>query len=206
MREPALEEDSCEAVWCKIHVSGFCPLYNCWFNRKPDHHPELVFSLDNAISKVTSSSCVPNILITGDFNLPHINWDLHDNENKYPMQDNPQYGPTIAHLHDDVTHPVHYGCSSKESLKMASGSCKAGGFSCCVPGCYNNLKKRKGKFSFYNLPHDQNLRQWFHNISRKDFHPTTGHRVCSAHFEGGSKTYQTRCQLYFLYRSLTLKW
>ena len=92
-------------------------------------------------------------------------------------------GRQIGHLHDDVTRAVHYGCSSK----MTSGSSEAGGFTCCVPGCYNNSKKHKGKFSFYNFPGDQTLRrQWLHNISRKDFRPTTGHRVCSAHFEGGS--------------------
>ena len=86
---------------------------------------------------------------------------------------------------------MHYDCSSEEVLKMASGSSEAGGFTCCVPGCYNNSEKHKGKFSFYNLPGDQNLRrQWFHNISRKDFRPTTGHRVSGAHLEGGSKTYQ----------------
>ncbi|CAH3117632.1 unnamed protein product [Porites lobata] len=81
---------------------------------------------------------------------------------------------------------------------MASGSSEAGGFTCCVPGCYNNSKKHKGKFSFYNFPGDQNLRrQWLHNISRKDFRPTTRHRVCSAHFEGGSKTYQNNVPTVF---------
>ena len=86
---------------------------------------------------------------------------------------------------------MHYDCSSEEVLKMASGSSEAGGFTCCVPGCYNNSEKHKGKFSFYKLPRDQNLRrQWLHNISRKDFRPTTGHRVSGAHLEGGSKTYQ----------------
>ena len=86
---------------------------------------------------------------------------------------------------------MHYDCSSEEVLKMASGSSEAGGFTCCVPGCYNNSENHKGKFSFYNLPGDQNLRrQWLHKISRKDFRPTTGHRVSGAHLEGGSKTYQ----------------
>ena len=86
----------------------------------------------------------------------------------------------------------------KRVLKMASGSSEAGGFTCCVPGCYNNSKKHNGKFSFYNFPGDQNLRrQWLHNISRKDFRPTAGHRVCSAHFEGGSKSYQNNVPTVF---------
>ena len=58
-------------------------------------------------------------------------------------------------------------------------------------GLLQQLEKHKGKFSFYNLPGDQNLRrQWLHKIYRKDFRPTTGHRVSGAHLEGGSKTYQ----------------
>ena len=56
---------------------------------------EAVCGLDNAVNKVTSSSCIPNILITSDFNLPHINWDLCDNENKYHMHNNPQYGTAV---------------------------------------------------------------------------------------------------------------
>ena len=30
-------------------------------------------------------------------------------------------------------------------------------------------------------------RRWLHSISRKNFKPTTGHRVCSLHFKGGKK-------------------
>ena len=40
------------------------------------------------------------------------------------------------------------------------------------------------------IPKDPELRKkWLHKISRKNFDPTTGHRVCSEHFEGGKKTY-----------------
>ena len=104
-REPTLEEDSCEAVWGKIHIAGSRPLYNGCFYKKPDHHLEAVCGLDNAVSKITSSTCIPNILITGDFNLPDINWDLCDNENKYHIHNNPQYGTAINQaLLDMVNH------------------------------------------------------------------------------------------------------
>ena len=107
-RQPPLEEDSCEAVWCKTHVAGFRPLYNGCIYRTPDHHPDSVFRLDNSLSKITSSSCIPSVLITGDFNLPHINWDPCDNEHKYHMQDNPQYGPRINQALLDMVnrHPL----------------------------------------------------------------------------------------------------
>ena len=61
MRESALEEESCEAVWCKIYIAGSQPFYNGCFHRKPHHHQEAVCGLDNAANKVTSSSCIPKI-------------------------------------------------------------------------------------------------------------------------------------------------
>ena len=69
-----------------------------------------------------------------------------------------------------------------------------GGYTCCVPGCYSNSKKDK-HLSFYNFPEGKSSekqmlrKRWIHAVSRKDFQPTIGHRVCSLHFEGGCKTY-----------------
>ena len=64
-----------------------------------------------------------------------------------------------------------------------------GGFTCCVPQCYNNSKRDKD-LSFYVIPKDKELRKiWLSMISRKNFIPTTAHRVCSAHFKDGNKTY-----------------
>ena len=65
-----------------------------------------------------------------------------------------------------------------------------GGFTCCVPLCYNNSKDNDKSLSFYVIPKDPELRKkWLHMISRKNFKPTSGHRVCSEHFVGGKKTY-----------------
>lgn len=75
---------------------------------------------------------------------------------------------------------------------MAAKSAKVepGGFTCCVLGCYNYLKTLKGKLSLYVFPKDEKLReQWLTNISRENFAPTSGHRVCSEHFLEGRKTY-----------------
>ena len=96
----------------------------------------------------------------------------------------------IGHFHYDVTRAMACGSCSKENcIKMADSL--PGGFTCCVPGCFNNSKKHKGQFSFYVFPKDPKLRRkWLLNISRKNFSPTTGHRVCSAHFVGGKKSYQ----------------
>uniref|UniRef100_A0A4W3JS15 THAP domain-containing protein 11 n=1 Tax=Callorhinchus milii TaxID=7868 RepID=A0A4W3JS15_CALMI len=64
------------------------------------------------------------------------------------------------------------------------------GFTCCVPGCYNN-SYRDRDLRFYTFPKDEEQRKvWLQNISRagvsgcfSTFKPTTGHRVCSGHFQ-----------------------
>ena len=74
-----------------------------------------------------------------------------------------------------------------------SASRGAGGYTCCVPGCSSN-NKRNPELSFYNFPNGKSKeaielrKRWINLISRKDFSPTTGHRVCSLHFPGGRKT------------------
>ncbi|XP_030580436.1 THAP domain-containing protein 11 [Archocentrus centrarchus] len=83
------------------------------------------------------------------------------------------------------------------------------GFTCCVPGCYNN-SHRDRDLRFYTFPKDTALReQWLRNISRagvsgcfSTFQPTTGHRVCSVHFAGGRKTYSIRVPSLFPLRGV----
>lgn len=83
------------------------------------------------------------------------------------------------------------------------------GFTCCVPGCYNN-SHRDRDLRFYTFPKDTTLREmWLRNISRagvsgcfSTFQPTTGHRVCSVHFAGGRKTYSIRVPSLFPLRGV----
>ncbi|KAM6117889.1 THAP domain-containing protein 11 [Pterocles gutturalis] len=83
------------------------------------------------------------------------------------------------------------------------------GFTCCVPGCYNNSHRDKA-LHFYTFPKDEELRRlWLKNVSRagvsgcfSTFQPTTGHRVCSEHFQGGRKTYLVRVPTIFPLRGV----
>ncbi|KAJ3592866.1 hypothetical protein NHX12_005204 [Muraenolepis orangiensis] len=83
------------------------------------------------------------------------------------------------------------------------------GFTCCVPGCYNN-SHRDRELRFYTFPKDLTQRElWLKNISRagvsgcfSTFQPTTGHRVCSVHFSGGRKTYNIRVPTLFPLRGV----
>ncbi|XP_028824736.1 THAP domain-containing protein 11-like [Denticeps clupeoides] len=83
------------------------------------------------------------------------------------------------------------------------------GFTCCVPGCYSN-SHRDRELRFYTFPKDPAQRDlWLRNVSRAGvsgcfsaFQPTTGHRVCSAHFSGGRKTYNVRVPTVFPLRGV----
>ena len=83
------------------------------------------------------------------------------------------------------------------------------GFTCCVPGCYNN-SHRDRELRFYTFPKDVTQRElWLKNISRagvsgcfNTFQPTTGHRVCIVHFSGGRKTYNIRVPTQFPLRGV----
>ena len=47
-----------------------------------------------------------------------------------------------------------------------------GGYTCCVPGCYNNTKKDR-ELSFHKFPREKVLQNvWINAIKRKDFVPT----------------------------------
>ena len=56
--------------------------------------------------------------------------------------------------------------------------------------CATTTRKKNKDLHFYVIPKDRALRkECIRQISRKDFTPGKEHRVCSAHFEGGKKTY-----------------
>ena len=55
-----------------------------------------------------------------------------------------------------------------------------------------------GIFLFNVFPQNEKLRKvCLRKISRKGFKPTSGHRVCSEHFEGGKKMYMNNIPTIF---------
>ena len=84
------------------------------------------------------------------------------------------------------------GQLSSSNFTRRSGG--AGGYTCCVPGCSNN-NERNPELSFYSIPSGKSKeskelrKRWLNLISRRDFSPTIGHKVCSLHFPGKRKTY-----------------
>lgn len=68
-------------------------------------------------------------------------------------------------------------------------SSSGGGITRCVPNCFNNSRRNK-ELSFYVIATNPELRKnWLHNISRKNFIPSSSHHACSAHFVRGIKIY-----------------
>ena len=86
---------------------------------------------------------------------------------------------------------IYKDCMPRPTKSRSGG---VGGYTCCVPGCYNNSKKQRN-VSFHTFPNGKSnekkllRKKWINLLSRKEVVPTSGHRVCSEHFKGGKKTY-----------------
>ena len=59
------------------------------YYRPPNRDPDPLQQLDISLNKISSPSGLPNIVLTGDFNLPSVNWG------DYSTQPNPQYGQEV---------------------------------------------------------------------------------------------------------------
>lgn len=90
--------DGLEAAWCKIYIAGCRAIHIGCVYRQPSENLEPVDRLSETLLSITSNAndSLPNILLTGDFNLPHINWDIEDGENKFSIRPSPQlYGNAV---------------------------------------------------------------------------------------------------------------
>ena len=69
---------------------------------------------------------------------------------------------------------------------------------CCVPKCNNNNRKNP-ELSFHKIPKNPKLKKkWMQVLKRKGVRePNSSHRVCSAHFAGGTKTYMNNTPTVF---------
>ena len=84
-------DSNCEAVWMKVHVIGNKPLYIGSIYRAPNCAVEPLECLDQTLSRLTAKS-LPDIVLTGDFNLPDLVWDEEDG---YSLKPSPAYGTEV---------------------------------------------------------------------------------------------------------------
>ena len=80
-------DTSCEVVWIKLEINKSKPLYIGSFYRTPSKDdPDVINKLHESILKLTCKHTVlPNIILTGDVNVPDINWD------NMSIRNNPNY-------------------------------------------------------------------------------------------------------------------
>ena len=73
----------------KLNIAGNKPLYTASVYRAPNSDLNPLAHLERSVGKVKNSSALPHVIITGDSNLPSIQWT----ENY--VKANPQYGYEI---------------------------------------------------------------------------------------------------------------
>ena len=99
--EDTLDTD-CEIAWTKIQLKGCKALYTGCFFRKPDNEPSALENLNNSLSRLTHNSPLPNVILTGDFNLPDIDWDEDDIKGGYTIKSSHNYSTEINQLAIDL--------------------------------------------------------------------------------------------------------
>ncbi|CAG2236269.1 unnamed protein product [Mytilus edulis] len=85
-----LTGSDCETAWCKINTQGRQHLYIGTFYRQSCSDIEKLEELEKSINCIMNTSqTLPNVILGGDFNLPHINWQTNT------VNTNPQYGKAL---------------------------------------------------------------------------------------------------------------
>ena len=78
---------NCEAVACKIILNNHCSLIVCSFYRPPYKDVESLQRLTSLFETLADDNPSTPIWITGDLNLPHIDWSSNNMTlcgNNYP--------------------------------------------------------------------------------------------------------------------------
>ncbi|XP_048581671.1 uncharacterized protein LOC125561388 [Nematostella vectensis] len=86
-----------EGIWSKINIAGSKSLFVGSVYRTPDSNVDPLVALDGALCKLVKNP-IPNILITGDLNLPSISWE----DDNYAVRPNPTYGLEVNHKFLDI--------------------------------------------------------------------------------------------------------
>ena len=82
-------DSACEIIWSKLSIAGSKPLFVGSFYRPTDRDPISIQELDSSLKKLFTGNNLPNVILSGDFNLPDIDW--HNDKIK-PV---PQYGNSL---------------------------------------------------------------------------------------------------------------
>jgi hypothetical protein len=93
--KPGITLDTdCEILWNKIELKSRKPLYTGCYYRQPDNNIDAVESLITSLTRLTHSNNLPNIILSGDFNMPYIKWK-RDDSNNFQIKTNNNYNMEI---------------------------------------------------------------------------------------------------------------
>ena len=95
---PELSPNCAELQWIKIERKSQKPLYIGSFYRSPNSNHEVLGALDESLSQLTQHPSLPNIFLTGDFNLPDIMW------NKWKPRSSKSYPTDLSQKLLDISH------------------------------------------------------------------------------------------------------
>lgn len=169
-----LHNDDCEAIWVKINNYNGKPLYICSFYRPPNSNAEYIQLLRSPLEKIYErhKNCTPHVIITGDFNLPDIDWsNLHHGTGN---QNNLITVLDDFFLQQLVTHPTYYNSSPPHLLDLTltthpslisnlnvghaiSDHCLIS-FNLNIT-CHTNTQEGKRETYLYNKGNYENIRQ-----------------------------------------------
>lgn len=103
-------ESDCEGKWVKVSLQGSKPLFIGSFYRQPSRDIKPLTELNRSLtSLMQASQSAPNIVLTGDFNAPDINWsDCEVNQN-------PEYGYELNQALIDIMNDHYLVQKNKKS-------------------------------------------------------------------------------------------
>jgi exonuclease III len=67
-------DNKCELAWAEVQTNAKSVNIGSFY-RPPNSTPEALQELRTSIEKVKQKSKIKPIILAGDFNLPHIDWD-----------------------------------------------------------------------------------------------------------------------------------
>ena len=80
-------DSSSDAVWGKVEIKGTRPLFVASVYRHTDSDPTSMEQFSSVVDKLNDTT--PNAVITGDFNVPSVDWA------SLTVNNNPQYGHSV---------------------------------------------------------------------------------------------------------------
>ncbi|CAC5414279.1 unnamed protein product [Mytilus coruscus] len=73
------------------HAGGGVLKTGCYY-RPPDNNIASIESLNTSLTRLTHSNNLPNLVLSGDFNMPDIKWEIDENKpNNYSMETNNKF-------------------------------------------------------------------------------------------------------------------